>query len=165
MPKKTAITVDKATIESFVAEYNELSKKSKLIDDRKKYLSEAIKNYAQSNGTKDDKGSFYCTSNLFTYGAQCKKSVSLDEDKAKEFVKSKGFDDCLKTVITLDELAIEKRVSCGDITPAELEKITKTKTSYAVTVKPIETAEEMPEVQQTEVAASRKKPTILRKKK
>lgn len=165
MPKKTAITVDRATIESFVSEYNELSKKSKLIDERKKFLSDAIKNYAQSNGSKDDKGSFYCESPYFTFGAQCKKSVSLDEDKAMDFLESKGFTECIRTVPKVDEVALEKRVSQGDITQEEFESITKTKTTYAVTVKPIETAEEMPEVQQTQVAASKKKPTVLRRKK
>lgn len=161
MPKKSNVVVDKATIESFVAEYDELSKRSKVIDERKKVLSDAIKLYAQTNGSKDDNGSFYCENESFTFGSQCRKSVSLDEDKAVEFIQSKGYNDCLKTVIAVDETALEKRVSCGDITPDELETITKSRTTYAITVKKKETTAEMPEVQ---VAASVKKPALRRKK-
>lgn len=165
MPKKSAITVDKDTIEGFVTEYSELSKRSKIIDERKKFLGEAIKNYVQSNGTKDDKGSFYCENNSFTYGAQCKKSISIDEDKAMDFLESKGFTECIRTVPKVDEDALEKRVSCGDITPEEFESITKSKVTYAVSVKAKETIDEMPEVQQTEcvVAARRKKPSLTLK--
>ena len=164
MPKKPSITVDKDTIESFVAEYSELSKRSKIIDERKKFLGEAIKNYAQSNGTKDDKGSFYCENSFFTYGAQCKKSVSKKKKKAMDFLESKGFTECIRMVPKVDEDALERRLSTGDITQDEFESITKIKTTYAVTVKAVENVNDMPEVQQTEVAASRKKPTLLRKK-
>lgn len=164
MPKKSGVVVDKSTVESFVAEYAQLSKQSKVIENRKKLLSEAIKAYAQTNGTKDDKGSCYCESDYFTFGAQCKKSISLDEEKAKDFIKAKGFDDCLKTVIKVDEDALERRVSTGDITQKELESITNSNITYAVTVKAKETIEEMPEVQQTEtVAASRRKPLLKKK--
>lgn len=161
MPKKSNVVVDKATIESFVAEYDELSKRSKVIDERKKVLSEAIKLYAQTNGSKDDSGSFYCENESFTFGSQCRKSISLDEDKAMDFLESKGFTECIRTVPKVDEGALEKRVSCGDITPKEFESITKSKVTYAVSVKAKETVDEMPEVQ---VAASVKKPALRRKK-
>lgn len=159
--KKQKITVDTKTIGKYVQEYDELSKKIKLLDERKKSLGDIIKSFASENGTKDDKGSFYCSNDYFTFGSQCKKSVSLNEEKAKELIKSKGFDECLKTVITVDEEALEKRCSTGDITPKELENITNVKTTYAVTVK---AKEDMPEVEQTEVvAASRKPKKLLRK--
>lgn len=165
MPKTKGVVVDKSTVESFVAEYAQLSKQSKIIEDRKKVLSEAIKAYAQTNGTRDDKGSLYCESDYFTFGAQCKKSISLDEDKAMDFLESKGFTECIRTVPKVDEDALEKRVSCGDITPEEFESITKSKVTYAVSIKAKETVDEMPEVQQREtVAASRRKPALKKRK-
>ena len=163
MPKKNVVmTVKESDLSKMLIEYSELSKQIKLLDERKKSLGDTIKCYAMDNGSKDDKGSFYCEKDNFTFGAQCKKSVSLNEDKAMEFLESKGFTECIKMVAKVDEEALEKRCSTGDITPEELESITTSRVSYAVTVKSIG---EMPEVQQTEVVAASRKPTrkLLRK--
>lgn len=161
MPKKPTMLVNEKNIGNLVSEYSELSGKIKMLDERKKTLGELIKNYAKENGSKDDKGSFYCTDDSFTYGAQCKKSVSLNEEKAKAFIQSKGFDECFKTVVVIDEEALDRRVSTGDITPEELESIVDVKSTYAVTVKAIA---DMPEVEQTEVVAASKKPKRLLRK-
>lgn len=161
MAAKKNIVVDSKSIAKYVSEYSELSAKIKILDERRKSLGEIIKNFAKEKGTEDDKGSFYCDNENFVFGAQCKKSVSLNEDKAKKLLQSKGFDDCLKTVVTIDEKALESRCSSGDITPKELEGITNVKTTFAVTVKE---KDEMPEVIQTEVVAASKKPRKLLRK-
>lgn len=157
----SAIAPSEGLVNEMVAEYEALRKKEKQIAERKKVLADAIKSYALANGVKDDNGSFYSENPNFTFGAQCKKSVKFDEDKASKFFQSKGFDECIKLVPTIDESAVDKRFSDGDITIEELEKITTTKSTYAVVVKP---KEELVEVQQaTAIAASKKKPVLKRK--
>ena len=160
MGKKNTIVPDKKLVEEMVSEYNELKIREKLIKDRKAVLADAIKSYSLANGTKDDNGSFYSDCDGFTYGAQCKKSVKFDDDKAVMFFQSKGYEDCVKLVPQIVESAVEKRFNDGDITTEELESITKTSVSYAVTVKAKE--EVITEVQQTSIAA-KKKPCLKRK--
>lgn len=161
MPKKEKPVVipDKSTVEKMVAEYVALRHEEKRIKDRKAVLSDAIKSYSLSNGVKDENGSFYSDCDSYTYGAQCKKSVKFDDEKAALFFQSKGFEDCVKLVPQIVESAVEKRFSDGDITAEELDSITSTSTSYAVTVKEKEV---VPDVQQSYVVA--KKKPVLKKK-
>ena len=160
MAKKKNIVPDPSLIESMVSEYNSLKNKEKAIKERKDFLADAIKSYSLANGTKDDSGSFYSESDAFIYGAQCRKSVKFDLDKAVIFLQSKGFEDCVKLVPQVDENAVERRFSNGDISVEELESITKTSVSYAVSVKE---KSELVDVQQTSVLAASKKPRLKRK--
>lgn len=161
MPKKEKPVVipDRSTVEKMVAEYVALRHEEKRIKDRKAFLSDAIKSYSLSNGVKDENGSFYSDCDNYTYGAQCKKSVKFDDEKAALFFQSKGFEDCVKLVPQIVESAVEKRFSDGDITAEELDSITKTSTSYAVTVKEKEV---VPDVQQS-YAVAKKKPVLKKK--
>ena len=109
MGKKNTIVPDKKLVEEMVSEYNELKIREKQIKDRKAVLADAIKSYSLANGTKDDNGSFYSDCDGFTYGAQCKKSVKFDDDKAVMFFQSKGYEDCVKLVPQVVESAVEKR--------------------------------------------------------
>ena len=151
MAVKKAV-LDRATIEAMVAEYNELRVREKTIAERKKVLSEAIKNFVKENGTKDSKGSYYSENENFTYGAMCKKSIKFDTDKAVDFFESINHKECIDYVPTVNEDAVEQLVADGVIDTAALETITKTTTTYSVDVR---AKEEMPEV---EVAAASKKP-------
>ena len=160
--EQSAIIPDKTLVEKMVSEYELLRNQEKQISERKKVLAKAIKLYAFANGTKDDSGSFYSDNDTFTYGAQCKKSVKFDVDKASKFLQSKGFEECIKLVPEIVETAVEKRVSEGDISVDELESITVTSTSFAVMVKSKDIIAE--DVQQTAIAASRKKPVLKRRK-
>ncbi len=141
----------KVDISVLVAEYRELTKKESMIKKRKTELSALIKDYAQENGVKNDSGSFYCENENYTYGSMAKKSVTLDKVKAEVFFKAKNlWDRVIKTVVTIDEDAVEKLVSEGEVTNEELESICEIKVSYAVDVKEKkreETVEEMPEIQ------------------
>lgn len=160
--KKVSVSIsDPKLIEQMVAEYNELKIKEKQIKDRKAVLSDAIKTYSLANGTKDDKGSFYVDSDNFTYGAMCKKSVKFNTDKAVEFFQSKGLDDCILLSPQIVESAVEKHLDNGDITVHDLEGITNTSVSYAISVKAKD--EIVEEVQQYSVVASKKKPVLKRK--
>lgn len=159
--KKPVIVPSRELVEQMVAEYEALRVKEKNISDRKKVLSETIKAYAMENGVKDDKGSYFSDSEMFTYGATCKKSVKFDVDKASKFLQSRGYEECIKLVPEISESAVEKRVADGDITMEELEKITTTSTSYAVMVK---AKEEIADHIQQSALAAKKKPKVLRRK-
>lgn len=136
-------------------EYYSLREQKKTIEDRMKTLADQIKASAERVGVKDDKGSYYAEDENFVYGKMCKKSVSFDKDKAIEYFKNHGYDECIETVEVINEDAVESRINTGDISFEDLEEITNTKVSYAIDIKK---KEEMPVVEQTEVslAASKK---------
>lgn len=159
--KVTQMPVPIVPIQSLLEEYDSLRERKKTIEERMKKLADQIKDYAEKNGVKDDKGSFYAQNESFIYGKQCKKSVSFDKEKAISYLKEQGFDDCIDTVEVIVEAAVEERINTGDISYEDLEGITTTKVSYAVDIKK---KEEMPEVQQTTVSlAASKKPRIAPK--
>lgn len=155
---KTAVT-PLVPIGNILSEYDALREQKKIIESRMKTLAEQIKEHAQSKGVKDDKGSYYAESNGFVYGKQAKKSVSFDKDKALDFLKERGFEDCIDTVEVINEDAVETHINNGDISYEDLEDITVTKVTYAVDLKK---KEEMPVVEETEVPlAASKKPRLI----
>ena len=161
MKAKTKATEISLPINSLLKEYDSLREQKKTIEDRMKYLADQIKANAEKVGVKDDKGSFYAEDEQFIYGKQCKKSVSFDHDKAIEYFKSHGYDECIDTVEVINEEAVEGRINTGDISYEDLEGITNTKVTYAIDIKK---KEDMPVVEQTEVAmAASKKPRLVPK--
>lgn len=153
MAKKIAANVlDSATLARLAAEYSELKTRASQIDKRKKEIADILKNYAQKFGAKDDCGSYYVDVKGYTFGSQCRKSIRFN-DSAVGFLRSKGLDQCIEMTPHIIEDEVTSAYNNGDISIKELEEITEQSVSYAITV----TAhEEMPEVQQTQVAASRK---------
>lgn len=153
--KKKSIVSPIVPVETLLDRYSRLRDEKKTIEAELKKLSDEIKEAAERIGTKDDKGSYYAEAGNYVFGKVAKKSVSFDEGKALDFVRKKGFTDCIVTIESLDEGAIENRINSGDISYEELEGITTTKVSYAVDVKK---KEEMPTVEETVLpsAASRK---------
>ena len=153
--KKKSIVSPVVPVETLLDRYSRLRDEKKTIEAELKKLSDEIKEAAERTGTKDDKGSYYAEAGNYIFGKVAKKSVSFDEGKALDFVRKKGFTDCIVTIESLDEGAIENRINSGDISYEELEGITTTKVSYAVDVKK---KEEMPTVEETVLpfAASRK---------
>lgn len=144
-------------ISQLVQEYDSLRANKKTIEDRMTYLSNAIKEYAEKNGTKDDKGSFYTSVDGFLVGKQCKKSVSFNKDVAIKFFEDKHLHDAIVITKSIDEKAVEKYINNGDISYDDLESITTTKVTYAVDLKK---EEEMPVVEQKDIkAVASKKPT------
>lgn len=161
MKAKTKATEISLPINTLLEEYYSLREQKKTIEDRMKYLADQIKANAEKVGVKDDKGSFYAEDEQYVYGKQCKKSVSFDHDKAIEYFKSHGFDECIDTVEVINEEAVEGRINTGDISYEDLEGITNTKVTYAIDIKK---KEDMPVVEQTEVAmAASKKPRLVPK--
>lgn len=155
-PKKATTTPQ--MMEQMAEEYDEVSGKVKLLTATKNALSDKIKIGAEELGVKNDKGSFYFETSGYVCGKEAKKSVSLDHDKAIEYLKSKGLANGVVSVVTqevLDEDAFESLVKSGDISQKDFESLCNIKVTYSVSVKK---KEEMPEVQQTTAkAASRKR--------
>lgn len=154
---KKASKYSVSELSKMAEEYLEISKQIKMLDNTKKTLSEKIKEATEALGVKDDKGSFYSDLDTVVTGKVAKKSVSLDEEKAKELFKKKGiFDDIVEIVEVeqINENALEEKINEGVITDEEFESICSVKTSYSVSVKE---KEEMPEVEVTELKAASKK--------
>lgn len=148
-------------IDSLVEQYDKFRSEKKIVETRLAELSNQIKEYAQKNGEKDDKGSFYCENASYSFGAQAATSVRLDSDSAIEFLESRGFTSCVKTKVVkeLDEAKIDELLESGDISDEDFRRFIKVSTRYSVVVKK---KEEVEEVEVTEIAAS-KRPSGIRK--
>lgn len=158
---KSKVIGNKVSIDAKVQEYYLLREESKTLKNRMDVLAKEIKEYASSNGVKDDKGSCYCENESFMFGQQAKKSVSFVKDKAIKFFKSKGLVDAVKLTEVVDEDAVEKYIEEGLITFEDLESITETKVTYAIDLKK---KEDLPVVEETTVAMAASKKPVLSKK-
>ena len=138
-------------------QYLEISEQIKALEERKKELAERIKDCATKYGVKDDKGSYFCETDTCVYGRVAKKSVKIDQAKAQEVLKKLGREDLIDEVIShvVNEDRLEDAIQNGDISIGVVEAFTNITTSYSVSVKKAEVAEEV--VQTTFKKASRKK--------
>ena len=138
-------------IYEFVQEYTDLSKQEKAIKKRKDELAKYIKEHAQQNGVKDSNGSSYMSNDRFVFGSQARKSIKLNQDRAKEFLLSQGlYEQVVEVKESINEDKVEQLLQQGLITTDDLEAIVDAKVTYAIDVKEKEveqTPEEMPEVQ------------------
>ncbi|MBO8161059.1 MAG: hypothetical protein H0Z24_05435 [Thermosipho sp. (in: Bacteria)] len=135
------------SIIQLINEYNELKEKEQLIKKRKKEIADKIKEYAVQNGVKDDNGSYYKEEDKFIIGSQARKTVKLNQEKAKEFFLEKGlYKEVVVVKEEIDEDKVEKLLEEGKISYDELENLVTVKTTYAVFIKERE-EEEMPEVE------------------
>ena len=135
----------------YVQEYTDLSKQEKAIKKRKDELAKYIKEHAQQNGVKDSNGSSYMSNDRFVFGSQARKSIKLNQDRAKEFLLSQGlYEQVVEVKESINEDKVEQLLQQGLITTDDLEAIVEVKVTYAIDVKEKEveqTPEEMPEVQ------------------
>ena len=135
----------------YVQEYTDLSKQEKAIKKRKDELAKYIKEHAQQNGVKDSNGSSYMSNDRFVFGSQARKSIKLNQDRAKEFLLSQGlYEQVVEVKESINEDKVEQLLQQGLITTDDLEAIVDVKVTYAIDVKEREveqTPEEMPEVQ------------------
>lgn len=162
MAKKTSTkavkeVATKANVEALMLEYDSLRSQEKAIKARKDAISTMLKDFAESNGVRDTKGSFYYSGEKFHLGKVAKKSISFDTNSAVLFFQSKGLTDCVKFEPTVVEEKVEEHIAKGEITLEDMDKITKEKVTYSVSL--VE-KEAMPEVQQTTVVAASKKPKL-----
>lgn len=138
-------------------QYLDVSEQIKVLEAKKKELAEKLKECATHYGVKDDKGSYYCETETCVYGRVAKKSVRIDQAKAQEVLRKLGREDLIDEVVTcvVNEDRLEEAIQKGDISIKTVEGFTDITTSYSVSVKKAEVAEEV--VQSAFKKASRKK--------
>ena len=151
MAKLPAQKSPKIPVADYIREYVRLREEKKRIEARMTQISEALKAHAEEKGQKDDKGSFYFERDGYMIGKQARKTVTFDVEKATKFFRKRGFPECITTVEQIDYDAVEELLSTGEITVEDLEKITNTKVSYSIDIKPVE--EVTDEVAETTVKA------------
>ena len=137
-------------------EYAEVSANIKHLEERKKFLADTIKNGVEQLGVKDDKGSYYLEDDSLIMGKVAKKSFKIDQDKAIEILESMGLGDVIDIVTTkvVNEDRLQHAVQDKILSLDTVQDFTKESVSYSVLVKQKEV---MPEVEQTNLQAARKK--------
>ena len=140
-------------VREYIQEYVRLREEKKRIDARLSQISNALKQYAEDKGQKDDKGSYYFERDGYSVGKQARKSITFDLDKAVKFFRKRGFPECIVTREEIDMDAVNELFSEGEITEEDLEKITNTTVTYSIDIKPVE--EVTDEVVETKVRGKR----------
>lgn len=140
-------------VREYIQEYVRLREEKKRIDARLSQISNALKQYAEDKGQKDDKGSYYFERDGYSVGKQARKSITFDLDKAIKFFRKRGFPECIVTREEIDMDAVNELFSEGEITEEDLEKITNTTVTYSIDIKPVE--EVTDEVVETKVRGKR----------
>ena len=153
-------------IKSLVREYNQLREQQNIIKKRISELANKIKKYSAENGVKDSKGNMYLEDEEFIYGQQARKSIKLNEEKAKKLFREKGVYDLvveqeIREVINEDK--ISELIEEEKITMEELESVTDIKVTYAIDVRKKEKEENPEDMPTIEIQNSIKK-KILKKK-
>ena len=139
-------------IHSFVAEYDKLMQEERVLKKRKTELAGIIKAYAVMNGSKDDKGSYYCENDNYVFGRQSSTSV-VERSNIIDVLESKGLNSCIDTVKVVNRSMLDKLHDEGAITNADLEEMFEVRENPPrVFVRAKEVAEDMPEVKVTRVA-------------
>lgn len=140
-------------VREYIQEYVRLREEKKRIDARLSQISNALKQYAEDKGQKDDKGSYYFERDGYSVGKQARKSITFDLDKAVKFFRKRGYPECIVTREEIDMDAVNELFSEGEITEEDLEKITNTTVTYSIDIKPVE--EVTDEVVETRVRGKR----------
>lgn len=138
----------------FVREYNVLREQKTSIEARMKVLATELKDAAEKQGSKDDRGSYYLDCEGFMIGKVARKSVTFNVEKAEKLFRKKGIPECLKEITVVDNDAVEAAIAEGYISEQELESITDVSVTYSIDIHKKE--EVTDEVKETQVAASKK---------
>lgn len=151
-------------IQQWSKEYHENRTLMAQMKKRQDELAKLIKEHAISTGTKDSNGSHYAETDNFVYGNQAKKSVKLNQERAKAFFLGRGlYDKVVKVEETVDENKVEQLIVNGELSPEELETVCDIKTTYALVLKEKEVVSEE-EIPTVEVVNSSKKRRFRAKK-
>ena len=131
-----------------VYEYNQLRSKAKIIKSRMDEIAKDIKSHLTSNVSPDARGSYYAEDENFIYGNQAKKSIKLNEERAKLFFQENNLlEEVSEVKIVINEDKVSKLLDEGKITQEELETLVDIKVSYSIDIKEKkkeEVEEEMP---------------------
>lgn len=154
-------------IKGLTEEYFALRKMKSDTEKRMKEVANSLKEFAMSNGVKDSNGSAYYETEKFVFGSQAKKSVKLNEEKAKDYLLALGlYEKVVETKEYINEDKLEQLMMNGEILPEDLEAMVDIKTSYAIDIKEKkeEVEEEMPTVEVANSVKPKKLPKKLSKK-
>lgn len=153
---KSKVRFSEEELQKLAKEYNELSNTIKTLQDRKTEIANIIKEEIEDLGTKDDKGSFYYESDEFLLGKVSRKSISIKQKEAVDFLKHKGHPEAIHTEIveTVIEKELEKLVVAGEIDSEEVKDLMDVKVSYSVLVNKLEA---LPNIEETTLKASKRK--------
>lgn len=142
--------LNREAIKGLTQEYFDLRKMKAETEKRMKEVATILKEYATTNGVHDSNGSAYCETDNYIFGSQAKKSVKLNEAKAKDYLLALGlYEKVVETKEYINEDKLEQLISTGDLAPEDIESMVDVKVTYAIDIKEIqkEEEEEMPEVQ------------------
>lgn len=148
-------------INGLVQEYHDLKTRKAQIEKRMKEVTKDIKDYLSKNVQADAKGNRYLEDDKFTFGTMARKTITLDQDKARVYFAQQGLlDDVLEVKTFVSEEKIAKLVANGLITEEDVQALANVKTTYAIDIKE-KKAEEIVDV---EVASSPKKKMLPKRK-
>lgn len=137
-----------------VAEYNTLRAKQKTIKSRMDELAKDIKSYLTKNVSPDSRGNYYEEDDNFVFGNMAKKSVKLNEERAKVFLQERNLLEKASDVkIVINEDKLEQLLATNEITAEELESLVDIKTTYSIDIKEKKNEEPV----EVEVASSTKR--------
>lgn len=149
------------SISEKVREYDVLRANAKTIKSRMDALSKEIKKHLTENITPDAKGSYYAEDDNYVYGNMAKKSVKLNEEKAKVFFKERNLlEEVSEVKVVINEDKVSQLLSEGKITQEDLESLVDIKVSYSIDIKEKQKEEEPVEIQvETSSKPKRRIPT------
>lgn len=148
-------------INNLVQEYHDLKTRKAQIDKRMKEVTKDIKDYLSKNVQADAKGNRYLEDDKFTFGTMARKSITLDQDKARVYFAQQGLlDDVLEVQTFVSEEKIAKLVMDGKITEEDVQALANVKTTYAIDIK----EKKVEEIVDVEVASSPKKKMLPKRK-
>lgn len=148
-------------INNLVQEYHDLKTRKAQIDKRMKEVTKDIKDYLSKNVQADAKGNRYLEDDKFTFGTMARKTITLDQDKARVYFAQQGLlDDVLEVQTFVSEDKIAKLVMDGKITEEDVQALANVKTTYAIDIK----EKKVEEIVDVEVASSPKKKMLPKRK-
>ncbi len=147
-------------IKDKVKEYDILRLQAKTIKSRMDSLSKEIKKYLTENVPVNAKGSYYSEDDDYVYGNVARKSIKINEDKAKQFFQERNLlEEVTDVKVVVNEDKVAKLLQDEVITQEDLESIVDVKVTYSIDVKAKEHEKEEEIVEVVETRPKRKLPT------
>lgn len=144
--KKPKTTLTRRTPEDLVYELDSIKAQKKLLEQREKELKAQLDVVLETEGAKDDKGSFKLIVGDKLAVKQARTSIKLNNEKAEEFFKSIGiWEDVVETKEVINEDLVEQALVSEAFTMDEFEAICEKKVTYAILINEYKQEEESKE--------------------